>query len=208
MSKERLDFIHRFEPSKEHGDTRVLLLLHATGGDENQMVPIAHTLAPEATFLSPRGKIVENGNARFFRRFAEGVFDEEDLVFRTSELAEFVEKACMEYSLDCSNIIAIGYSNGANIAASLLLLQPQVLAGAVLFRPMVPLIPQKIPKLDGKRIFIAAGKSDPIVSVEQTMQLCDLLRQAGADVTLHWEDSGHAIVGGDIKAARNWMESR
>lgn len=207
MRVERLSFIHRFEPAQEPSDRRVLLLLHGTGGDENQLIPLARTLAPRSALLSPRGKVMENGNARFFRRLAEGVFDEEDLIFRAGELADFITEACREYNLDCGNITAVGYSNGANIAAALMLLKPKALSEAVLFRPMVPLVPKQNPDLSGKRIFIAAGELDPMVPFEETTRLYDLLREFGADVTLHWERAGHTLTDTDIQAAEAWMET-
>lgn len=207
MSAKQLDFVHIFEPAQEQGNPRVLLLLHGTGGDEHQMLALGHELAPGAAILSPRGKVLENGNARYFRRLAEGVFDEEDLIFRTNELADFVTQACEHYALDCSRLIAVGYSNGANIAASLMLLRPKVLAGAVLFRPMVPLVPDEKPALTGKQALIAAGESDSMVPVEETRRLSELLESCGTDVSVHWERAGHGLVEGDTQTARRWLES-
>src|SRR5580700_10011226 len=131
-----LSFIHRFEKGAEP-DARPLLLLHGTGGDENDLVSLARMIAPTAPLLSPRGKVLENGMPRFFRRLAEGVFDEDDVRRRAQELAEFVEEARARYGI--SSPIALGYSNGANVAAAMLLIRPEALAGAILLRAMAPL---------------------------------------------------------------------
>ena len=145
---------------------------------------------------------------RYFRRLAEGVSDVEDLRVRTHELADFVETAAQRYRLATDSIFAVGFSNGANIAASVLLLRPQVLAGAVLFRAIVPLVPESMPHLRGLPVFLAASRRDPIVSPDETERLRRLLVQAGADVTLHWETAGHALTPADIAAARPWLEKR
>ncbi len=208
MPTKRLDFVHRFEAAKEQDLRAVLLLLHGTGGDENSMIVIGRALAPDVAMISPRGKVLENGNARYFRRLAEGVLDEEDLMLRTNELADFVKDACAEYGLDSSSVIGIGYSNGANIAASLMLLRPETLAKAVLFRPMVPIVPQTLPDLRGKSVFIAAGQFDSMAPVEETHRLADMLTEAGADVSVHWERAGHELTEGDIRAAAEWMGRR
>ncbi len=208
MSPMPLGFTHRFTPASKSGSGTTLLLLHGTGGDETDMLPLGHALAPDAAMLSPRGKVLENGMPRFFRRLAEGVFDLEDLRFRTHELADFVESAAAHYSFDLSSVIAVGFSNGANIAASMLLLRPRLLAGAVLFRPMVPLIPENLPNLSGIRIFIAAGRQDPIVSPAETHRLETLLRQAGAEVTLHWQLAGHTLTSEEIEIAQEWLSRR
>src|SRR5262249_7162147 len=160
-----------------------LLLLHGTGGDENDLLPLGQVLAPGAALLSPRGKVLENGMPRFFRRLAMGVFDEQDLRFRSRELAEFVQTASDQYGFDSQKVIGVGYSNGANIAASLLLLHPGVLRAAALFSPMVPLEPERLPNLTGVAVFVAAGRSDPIVPPENTRRLQSLLTEAGAAVT-------------------------
>jgi phospholipase/carboxylesterase len=183
-----------------------LLLLHGTGGNEQDLIPLGQELQPHAAILSPRGKVLEGGMPRFFRRLAEGIFDIEDLKFRTHELADFVEKASRVYDFDLQNVISIGYSNGANIASSLLLLRPEVLSSAVLFRPMIPLTPEKIPNLETKNIFMAAGEKDPIVPREQTEMLYGLFKKAGANVSLRWQkNSGHGLGYDDISAAREWL---
>lgn len=203
---ESLGFIHRFIPAPETDSALTLLLLHGTGGDETDLLGVGRQLAPTAALLSPRGKVSENGALRFFRRLAEGVFDLKDLRARTHELADFIGAAVQRYRLAADRIVAAGFSNGANIGASVLLLRPQVLAGAVLFRPMVPLVPSPMPTLHGKPVLLAAGRWDPIVSPDETERLQRLLVQAGANVTLHWEQTGHGLTHVDIEAARVWLE--
>ena len=201
------EFVYRFVPGRTAGGA-VLLLLHGTGGDENDLLPLGEALAPGAARLSPRGKVLEHGRPRFFRRLAEGLFDVPDLIARTGELAEFVRAAAAEYGFDPGAVVGIGYSNGANIAASLLLLYPGVLRGAILFRPMVPLVPPVLPTLDGVPIFVAAGQQDPIVPVRQTRELVTLFEKAGATVTLYTAPAGHALTDGDVDAARAWLAPR
>src|SRR5688572_25814359 len=179
MSEATPNFKHRFVPAKFPASP-TLLLLHGTGGDENDLLPLGQALAPGAALLSPRGKVLENGMPRFFRRLAMGVFDEQDLRFRSHELAEFVRAASGQYGFDSRKVVAVGYSNGANIAASLLLLHPGVLRAAVLFSPMLPLQPDRLPNLADVEIFVASGRADPIVSPENTKRLLSLLNEAGA----------------------------
>ena len=206
-TKAELGFIHHFIPSSEKGDKiATLLLLHGTGGNEQDLIPLGRQLYPNAAILSPRGKVLEGGMPRFFRRLAEGVFDIEDLKFRTHELADFVEKASRVYGFDLKNVISVGYSNGANIASSLLLLRPEVLSSAVLFRAMVPLTPEKSPDLASKNIFMAAGEQDPIVTREQTEMLYRMFKKGGANVLLHWQkNAGHQLGHDEISAARDWL---
>jgi predicted esterase len=201
-------FIHRFIAATEPDSPLTLLLLHGTGGDEMDMLGLGQQLAPGAALLSPRGKVLENGMPRYFRRLAEGVFDLEDLRGRTHEIADFVETAAQRYRLASDRIVAVGFSNGANIAASVLLLRPEVLAGAILFRPMVPLVPETLPQLRGRPVLLGAGRQDPIVSPDETERLRRLLHQAGADVILHWEPAGHGLTLMDIEAARGWLQER
>lgn len=201
MAKD-LGMVHRFVPSE---GASTLLLLHGTGGDENDLLPIGRMLDVKANLLSPRGKILENGAPRFFRRLAEGVFDEEDLTNRTHELASFVEQATSEYDLDPKRVFAAGFSNGANIAASLLLLHPGLLAGAILLRAMVPFEPEVPPDLSGTPVYLAAGRSDQMVPAENTERLAELLRGAGAEVTLDWQPGGHGIGRAEVEAARDWL---
>lgn len=201
-----LGFVHRFEPGSRPGAVP-LLLLHGTGGNEDDLLSLGRRLAPEAPLLSPRGKVLENGMPRFFRRVAEGVFDLEDLRFRARELAEFIPRALEAYQLGDTAPIAVGFSNGANIAAALLLLWPGTLSGAALLRPMVPLVPDPLPHLEGIPVLIASGRQDPIVPPDQPRALADLLRAAGADVTLHGSLGGHGLTREDLEQAERWMQS-
>jgi predicted esterase len=201
-----LGFLHHFIPANEKGNLVTLLLLHGTGGNEQDLIPLGRELYPTAGILSPRGKVLEAGMPRFFRRLAEGVFDIEDLKFRTYELADFVGKASKVYGFDLRHVISVGYSNGANIASSLLLLRPEILSSAVLFRPMIPLMPEKVPSLKTKNIFMAAGDQDPIVPREQTEMLYRLFKKAGANVFLHWQKNiGHQLGYAEISAAKEWL---
>jgi len=197
------DFIHEFVPGTSN---RTLLLLHGTGGNERDLIPLGRELDPNAALLSPRGKVLENGMPRFFRRLAEGVFDLEDLKNRTNELADFVAAAAQHYGFAADNVVAVGYSNGANIAASLLLLRPEVLSAAVLFRAMVPLIPDTLPNLSSMRVWIGAGTDDPIIPTSESKRLAELLHSAGADITIRFARAGHGLVNDDIITARDWLE--
>jgi predicted esterase len=201
-----MDFIHHFIPAQENPPRRVLLLLHGTGGDENDMIPLGRDLDPSATLLSLRGKVLENGMPRFFRRLAEGVFDEEDVVRRANELADFIPAAAAKYEFDPAVLTAVGYSNGANIAAAVLLLRPGVIKSAVLLRAMVPLTPAAVPDLTGTRVLICSGTRDPIIPVENAERLAAMLRRAGGDVTLRLEEAGHQLVFDEIAAAKNWLQ--
>jgi predicted esterase len=207
VTEESLGFVHRFVPA-ETPDAPTLLLLHGTGGDENDLLPVGRMLDERAALLSPRGKVLEYGLPRFFRRLAEGVFDHEDLVDRTHELAEFVERAVNEYGIDPRRLFAVGFSNGANVAASLLLTYPRLLAGAILLRAMVPFEPERAPDLSGTPVYLAAGRSDQMVPPENTERLAQLLREAGADVTLDWQPGGHGIGPEEVQAARNWLADK
>jgi predicted esterase len=198
----RPDFIHEFIPGSS---SRTLLLLHGTGGNERDLIPLGRELDPTAALLSPRGKVLENGMPRFFRRLAEGVFDLEDLKNRTNELADFVAAAAQHYGFAADKVVAVGYSNGANIAASLLLLRPEILSAAILFRAMVPLIPERQPNLSRVRVWIGAGTDDPIIPTSETKRLAELLRKAGADVTMRYFPAGHGLTMADVEAARDWL---
>lgn len=198
-----LGFTHNFVPGEDGEPT--LLLLHGTGGNEDDLVPLAKELAPGAAILSPRGKVSEYGAPRFFRRLAEGVFDMEDLVFRTHELADFVDAAAKEYGFDPAKLVAAGYSNGANIAASLILLHPGLLRAAVLFRSMVPLEPDVTPDLSGMPIFMAAGTRDQMIPQDDTERLAKILQEAGAEVDLRWRDIGHGLTYEEVEEARDWL---
>lgn len=199
-----LDFVHRFVPGSDSSGA-TLLLLHGTGGDENDLLPLGRGLAPEANLLSPRGQVLEHGMPRFFRRLAEGVFDQEDLRRRTHELTDFVEAAVKEYGLDPSRLVAVGYSNGANIAASMLLLRPGVLRAAVLLRAMVPFEPERVPDLTGVPVLIAAGRMDRMIPQPNTERLAEILREAGAVVDLRWKDAGHPLTPQELEEARDWL---
>jgi predicted esterase/catechol 2,3-dioxygenase-like lactoylglutathione lyase family enzyme len=208
VSGDALGFIHRYLPpaaGAEVAGSTTLLLLHGTGGDEDNLVSLGRALLPGAGLLSPRGRVLERGMPRFFRRLAEGVFDQADLARRTDELADFVEAAAATYNLRGDGIVAVGFSNGANIAASLLLRRPGVLRGAVLLSPMVPFEPGAPPELAGTAVFIGAGRADTMVPQAQVIRLAEILREAGADVTLHWEPGGHEVSPGIIAAAQEWL---
>ena len=200
-----LGFEHVYRPAG-HAHAPTLLLLHGTGGDEHDMIPLGG-LMPGANLLSPRGQVLENGMPRFFRRLAEGVFDIEDLKVRTGELADFVTAAAAHYRFDPARVVAMGFSNGANIASAVLLLRPTVLVGAVLFRAMVPLEPDPLPALSGARVMISNGEIDPIVSREETERLARLLQRAGADVQVHWQPAGHQLMPADFSVAKAWLQS-
>jgi predicted esterase len=200
-----LGFPHVFKPAQTAG-APTLLVLHGTGGDEHDMLPLGG-LAPGAALLSPRGKVLEHGMPRFFRRLAEGVFDLEDLKFRANELADFIGAAAARYGFDPAGVIALGYSNGANIASAIMLLRPGVLRRGVLLRAMVPLEPEPLPSIDGTRVLISNGRMDPIVSPDETERLAKLLQRAGADVEVHWQPAGHQLMPGDFAVAKTWLQS-
>jgi len=203
MSSEQ-DFIYRFEPGDPGAPA--LLLLHGTGGDENDLLPLGRMLSERAALLSPRGKVLEHGMPRFFRRLAMGMLDVEDLKVRTHDLADFVTHAAEQHELDRSRMVAVGLSNGANIASSMLLLRPEVVRRAVLLRPMVPFEPEALPDLAGTRVLIAAGRQDSMVPHDHTERLREMLVAAGADVTLHVSGGGHVITMDDVTVARGWLE--
>ena len=214
MSADELGYVHRWEPAPAPGaGVPTLLLLHGTGGDENDLVPLGKMLLPNAAMLSPRGNVLERGMPRFFRRFSEGVFDVEDVKLRAAELAAFVGAASKKYGFASDSVIAVGFSNGANIAGAVLLLTPGTLRAAVLFRAQDVLgtaglglglgLGRKSEM--GTPVFLAGGESDPIVPREETEKLATRLRESGAKVTLHWEDAVHSIARGDIDAASKWL---
>ncbi len=201
--KPQPDFVHEFVPGNSN---RTLLLLHGTGGNERDLVPLGRELDPNASLLSPRGKILENGMPRFFRRLAEGVFDSEDLKKRTNELADFVAAAVRHYKLAADHIVGVGYSNGANIAASVLLLRPEIIQAAILFRAMVPLVPDKLPDLSSVHVWIAAGSQDPIIPPSEAQRLADLLRHASADVTIRFFNASHGLTSSELETAGQWLK--
>jgi len=185
-----------------------LLLLHGTGGNEYDLLPLAERIDNQASVLSVRGNVLENGMPRFFERLAEGVFNEEDLIFRTEELNGFLDEAAEKYDFDRGNIVAIGYSNGANIAASLLFHYQDALKGAVLHHPMVPRRGIELPDLTNKVVFIGAGINDPMCPPEESEELQALLTEANAEVTLHWENRGHQLTMEEVEAAKQWYEQQ
>jgi len=200
-----LDFVHRFVPASKLGRPP-LLLLHGTGGDENDLIPLARALSPGAALLSPRGKVLENGMPRFFRRLAEGVFDLDDLKVRTAELAAFASQARKTYELD--PLVALGFSNGANIAASVLLTQPDVLAGAILLRAMLPFEPDAPPAgLAGKPVLLLTGEADPFMPAASSQRLADVLRENGAALTHKVIAAGHNLTQDDLTIAAKWLET-
>ncbi len=204
MEGEDLGFIHTYVPP-QHDEQRTLLLLHGTGGDETSLLDLGRELAPGAALLSPRGKVLERGAPRFFRRLAEGVFDIPDLQYRTHELAGFVRRAAGVYGFDPRQLIAAGYSNGANMVASLLLTYPDLFKAALLFRAMVPFDPESPPALHGKAVYLAAGERDSLIAPHLAQRLSAVLREAGADVELCWIQAGHRLTQAEIVAAREWL---
>lgn len=202
-------FIYRFEPAREAGSTP-LLLLHGTGGDENDLLGLGRMISPGFALLSPRGRVLEHGMPRFFRRLAEGVFDEQDVRRRTLELGDFVADARQRYGIAAP--VAVGFSNGANIAAALLLLKPDVLSGAILLRAMVPLSdPPKFnllkPELGGKPVLLLSGQADPIVPASNSARLAALLSEAGARVSHKVLPVGHQLSQADVTLARDWISN-
>lgn len=198
-----LSFIHRIKPATAPGK-RPILLLHGTGGNEDDMLPLGDMIASGSTLLSPRGKVLESGMPRFFRRLAEGVFDEEDVRRRAHELADFIAAARESYNLAAP--VAVGFSNGANIAAAVLLLRPEALAGAVLLRAMVPLQEPPAANLSGKSVLIVSGASDLIVPADNAKRLASLLKDAGATVQHQILPTGHGLSQTDVALAKTWID--
>ena len=196
------DFTYRFIPGTVD---RTLLLLHGTGGNENDLLPLGRSIDPDASLLSPRGKVSENGAPRFFRRLAEGVFDEKDVVARAHELANFVSAAAKKNGFDQNTLVAIGYSNGANIASAMMLLGILESRGAILFRPMVPLSHPPDASLENCAVLICGGRFDPIATPDQVSALAELLRDRKAEVELRIQVSGHELTDADVEAARDWL---
>ncbi len=200
-----LSYQHLFQPGTDPA-AQPLLLLHGTGGTERDLLPLARTLSPGSSVLSPLGKVSEGGAARFFARLAEGVFDPAEVTRRTHELADFIAAAASHYGFDAGRLVAVGFSNGANIAATLLLLRPESLAGAVLLRSMVVLDQAAAPgSLAGKRALLTNGTVDPIVPPDQPPRLAALLRAGGADVTQQMLRAGHGLTPADMTAAQAWF---
>lgn len=189
-------------------DKPTLLLLHGTGGTEEDLLPLAAMISSESGVLSLRGNVLENGMPRFFRRLGEGVFDEADLLFRTKELYRFLDEAAREHGFDRKRLVAVGYSNGANIAASLLFHYRDALAGAILHHPMVPRRGVRLPDLTGLGVWIGAGRNDPICAPEETEELSRLLEQAGAETEISWHQAGHQLIQEEVRQAANWFQKK
>lgn len=202
----KLSYQHVFEPGTD-AEAPPLLLLHGTGGSENDLLRTGRMILPGAALLSPRGNVNEAGSFRFFGRLAEGVFDSQEVSRRTQALADFVVAAAKHYGLDVGRLVAIGFSNGANVAGTMLLLRPETLAAAVLFRPMVVLdLPAAPDSLVGKRVLITNGTTDPLVARDHPERLAELFRAGGAEVTTRMHLASHALVAADIEAAREWIQ--
>jgi len=201
---EDLGFIHRFMPGKD-SDADTLVVLHGTGGDENDLIGIGQAVAPGAAILSPRGNVLENGAPRFFRRLAEGVFDPKEVRSRAEELARFIRAATITYRLDPARVYGLGYSNGANIASTVMLVEPGILRASVLLRPMLVYQPPEKSDLSGSSVFISAGRMDPIVPAESVETLVSLLESAHAGVTLKWQLAGHSLVPSEVREVADWL---
>jgi predicted esterase len=199
-------FVHHFERAPDENLKLTLLMLHGTGGDEHDLLPLGRRIAPRAALLSPRGQVLERGMPRFFRRIAEGVFDLDDLRARTHGLADWIDEAAKQYGIDRARLIAAGFSNGANIAGSLLLLRPEALAGAVLLSPMVPFEPEQPPLVAGKPVLIVYGRRDPIAPPASARRLGEILASGGADVKMLETDEGHAIPPASLGVIREWLD--
>jgi predicted esterase len=197
-------FVHRFEPAANPA-APALLLLHGAGGNQNTLLPLGRAIAPGAPLVSPLGNILEYGMSSFFRKLEKGVIDQEDLDFRTCELKTFVTAASEAYALTEDRLIAVGVSNGAILAASLMLRYPETAAGAILIRGMAPFLPEPMPDLRRKPILVLGGLDDPIVQTDETEDLANIFRRANADVTLHWENAGNTLAQGDVLMAFDWL---
>jgi len=202
---EDLGFIHRFLPAEDSANGETLVVLHGTGGDENDLIGIGQAIAPGAAILSPRGNVLENGAPRFFRRLAEGVFDPKEVRSRAEELARFIRAAVITYRLDPTRVFALGYSNGANVASTVMFVEPGILQGAILFRPMLVYEPTDKKDLSGSAVFISAGRMDPVVPTASVERLVKLFELAHAEVTLKWQLVGHNLVPSEVSEAANWL---
>jgi phospholipase/carboxylesterase len=202
---EDLGFIHRFVPGEDSASGETLLVLHGTGGDENDLIGIGQAIAPGAAILSPRGNVLENGAPRFFRRLAEGVFDPKEVRSRAKELARFIRAAVITYRLDPTRVFALGYSNGANVASTVMFVEPGILHGGILFRPMLVYEPTEKNDLAGSAVFISAGRMDPIVPAASVERLAELFESTHAEVTLKWQQVGHNLVPSEVSEAADWL---
>jgi predicted esterase len=202
---EDLGFIHRFVPAEDSASGETLVVLHGTGGNENDLVEIGQAIAPGAAILSPRGKVLENGAPRFFKRLAEGVFDPKEVRSRAEELARFIRAAITKYDLDANRIYALGYSNGANVASTMMFIEPRLFQGAILFRPMLVFEPPERGDLSSVSVFISAGRIDSVVPVSSVEKLAELFELSRAEVTLKWQSVGHNLVPGEAREAADWL---
>lgn len=199
-------FIHIYnEPLM--GNTTIFLLLHGTGGDENDLIQLAKMIDPQAGILSLRGNIDENGMNRFFERKAMGVLDEESLKKETVKLYDFLNAAASEYHFKKEQLVVLGYSNGANIASSLLFHYKDAFNQGMLLHPMVPLRTVELPDLSRQRLFIGAGENDPICPPEETEELEQMLSKTGASITMYWGKDGHSLSQNELNAASMWYEN-
>ena len=202
---DNLGFIHRFVPADDPTAGETLVVLHGTGGDENDLVGIGQAIAPGAAILSPRGKVLENEAPRFFKRLAEGVFDPKEVRARAEDLSRFIRAAVSKYGLDPARVFAFGYSNGANAASTVMFIDPGLLRGAILFRPMLVFEPDVSPDLSGSSVFISAGRADPIVPTNSVDRLVELLKSSRAEVTLKWQLAGHNLAPSEVREAADWL---
>jgi predicted esterase len=200
-----IGFIHRFIPADDKVSAETLVVLHGTGGDENDLIGIGQAIAPGAAILSPRGNVLENGAPRFFKRLAEGVFDPKEVRSRAEELASFIRAAISKYGLNPERIFAMGYSNGANVASTVMLIDPELLRGAILFRPMFVIEVVGHSDLSGKGVFISAGRMDPIVPVKSVVRLVELFEASHAEVALKWQQAGHNLLPSEVREAADWL---
>jgi predicted esterase len=205
---EDLGFIHRFVPAGDSASGETVIVLHGTGGNENDLIGIGQAIAPGAAIISPRGNVLENGAPRFFRRLAEGVFDPKEVRSRAQDLARFIRAAVVTYRLNATRVFALGYSNGANVASTVMLVEPGVLEGAILFRPMLVYEPTEKNDLSGSAVFISAGRMDPIVPTASVQKLAELFESAHAEVTLKWQLASHNLVPSEVREAAEWLALR
>jgi phospholipase/carboxylesterase/glyoxalase family protein len=200
-----IGFIHRFVPAEDKTSAETLVVLHGTGGDENDLIGIGQAIAPGAAILSPRGNVLENGAPRFFKRLAEGVFDPKEVRSRSEELARFIRAASSKYGLNSERVFALGYSNGANVASTVMFIEPELFRGAILLRPMVVFEPNERPDLSGAGVLISAGRMDPIVPAKSVERLVELFEVSSADVTLKWQPAGHNLLPSEVREAADWL---
>lgn len=200
-----IGFIHRFLPAEDKTSAETLVVLHGTGGDETDLIGIGQAVAPGAAILSPRGNVLENGAPRFFKRLAEGVFDPKEVRSRGEELARFIRTAISKYGLNPDRIFALGYSNGANIASTVMFIEPGLFRGAIMFRPMMVFEPKERPDLGAAGVFISAGRMDPIVPTKSVERLVELLEASHAEVALKWQLAGHNLLPSEVHEAADWL---